>query len=351
VSSATAMILYGSGIDVAMSVLVMGALFGYLGVYAYRAAVSGRFVGVERQIPPMEQLSRRTPMQRTVQFLLAPSHDVTLMAAGEEAGEVWLRQNFYFVTERRWVFFGVIEVIGGTITNMLEGIPLTTRNQGFCIARPACMLAISVILLLFLLLKKPNAVRLQQWCSLVVMGGLVLASGLVTVHAVAPSEKVGQAAGYIGVGAVGVSMLLGLVDIATLALIHIPSLSRLFAFSPRGPDATIKRSAKEGCDDGAGMLRVPMLPMTTATVVPKPPPVQALSTTTPQGTTPINTPREPPTPPNTTPNSQAHDEESVSNSSDDLFVQRIIANVDELDRREKRDREKDQQGYENESLS
>eukprot|EP00658_Telonema_sp_P-2_P005954 TRINITY_DN12248_c0_g2_i10.p1 TRINITY_DN12248_c0_g2~~TRINITY_DN12248_c0_g2_i10.p1 ORF type:complete len:526 (+),score=97.04 TRINITY_DN12248_c0_g2_i10:111-1688(+) len=157
-------------------------------------------------------------------------------------GERWLRHNYYFVSEKRWATFGAIEVVGGTIANILEGIPLTTTSVWMCIARPACILAIMLVTFALLLWKVPMAVRVQQWCAVVVIGGMLLASIIVTWNSVAPSEDLELAAGYVASFVMGASMILSFVEIVVMVMTHVPSVRALLSLPMHTLDSVIKHS-------------------------------------------------------------------------------------------------------------
>jgi hypothetical protein len=291
-SSATSMLLYSgdssSGADVVLALMVLVPLNGYMGLYLYRTLVSSRYVSVE----PADAVNRYahdttddgprrskqgSPVGRTVRYAMEPTHDLVLIDATTEDGEegtkqhdacvAWLRRNYYFVVDRRWSPYGAIEVIGGTLTNMLEGIPLTTTSRALCIARPVCVMLISAVLLVLLVWKIPNAVRLQHWCSLFVLGGMVVTSALASANAVSPSETVELAAGYISLVVIGFSMVLGIIDMIVLTMAYIPTLRSLLSFRVGGLQTTITYSAKvHAVQQTAAALQVPML------VIPPPPP-------------------------------------------------------------------------------
>eukprot|EP00658_Telonema_sp_P-2_P052792 TRINITY_DN41075_c0_g1_i1.p1 TRINITY_DN41075_c0_g1~~TRINITY_DN41075_c0_g1_i1.p1 ORF type:complete len:111 (-),score=18.62 TRINITY_DN41075_c0_g1_i1:124-456(-) len=73
------------------------------------------------------------------------------LSSSSAASDVYNRQALY----------GALELVGGTLTNILEGIPITTSDRTVCIARPACIMVISSTLFALLLWKSPNSVRLQ----------------------------------------------------------------------------------------------------------------------------------------------------------------------------------------------
>ena len=157
-------------------------------------------------------------------------------------GERWLRHNYYFVAEKRWATFGAIEVIGGTLANILEGIPLTTTSVWMCIARPACILAIMLGTFILLIWKVPMAVRIQQWCAVVVIGGMLVASVIVTWNSITPSEDLELVAGYVGSFVMGATMILSIVEIVVMILTYIPSIRSLLSLPIHTLDSVIKHS-------------------------------------------------------------------------------------------------------------
>jgi hypothetical protein len=290
VSSATSMLLYSggnSGADAVLALLVLVPLSGYMGVYLHRTLVCSRYVSVEptdvdnkggADAPDTTDDGRKrgSAIGRIVQYAMEPTHDLVLKDTTTENEEedtkqhgacvAWLRRNYYFVADRRWSPYGAAEVIGGTLINMLEGIPLTTVSRALCIARPVCVMLITAVLLVLLVWKIPNAVRLQHWCSLFVLGGMVVTSGLASANAVSPSEGLEVAAGYISSVVIGFSMVLGIVDVIVLTMTYIPALRSLLSFRVGGLQSTITHSAKVHDVQYAAALQVPML------VIPPPPP-------------------------------------------------------------------------------
>eukprot|EP00164_Ancoracysta_twista_P012838 GFYU01020273.1.p1 GENE.GFYU01020273.1~~GFYU01020273.1.p1 ORF type:complete len:233 (-),score=20.93 GFYU01020273.1:596-1270(-) len=93
-----------------------------------------------------------------------------------------------------------------------------------------------------LLWKVPMAVRVQQWCAVVVIGGMLLASIIVTWNSVAPSEDLELAAGYVGSFVMGASMILSFVEIVVMVMTHVPSVRALLSLPMHTLDSVIKHS-------------------------------------------------------------------------------------------------------------
>jgi hypothetical protein len=297
VSSVTSMLLFSGGssdgADLVLALVVLVPLSGYMGLYLYQTLVCRRYVSVEpadvdktcgEDVP---NTTDDVPQRHTIgsavghiaRYAMEPTHDLVLNDTTTENSEedtkqhgtcvAWLRRNYYFVADRRWSPYGAIEVIGGTLTNILEGIPLATNSRALCIARPVCVMLITTVLLMLLVWKIPNAVRLQHWCSLFVLGGMVVTSGLASANAASPSEGVELAAGCISLIVISLSMLLGVMDLIVLTMTYIPRLRCLLSFRVGGLQSTIAHSAEshDFQHAAAAALQVPML------VIPPPRPV------------------------------------------------------------------------------
>ena len=156
--------------------------------------------------------------QSILQYMLDPTHEVEAM------DERWLRRNYYFVDGRSWPQFG-IEVALGTLSNVLEGIPLTSSVVGLCSARPACMLAMCLVLLGLLLWRVPNAVRLSQVIGVAVTALTCLCSAAVLANVVSPSDGAEGAVTYIGLAVSVVNGVLGMVEVVGALLPLVPSLT------------------------------------------------------------------------------------------------------------------------------
>jgi hypothetical protein len=252
VSSATALLFYkySVGVDIAIALGALVPLFVYVGVYVYQTVLSSRYMVMTAVLTNEESaLINGGRCSRFIRYICQPTHDLVILEIQDSEGnhdgnklvrrEGWLRRNYYFVAERRWPLFGSVEVLCGTITNMLEGIPLTTTSRLLCIARPACVLLMSIVLLAMLVLMVPNSVPLQQWCSLLIMGGMVVTSAIATANAVSPSGNLELTTGYAGAVTVGASMVLGILEIMILCVAWLPPLRNLLSLRPRGLQSTI----------------------------------------------------------------------------------------------------------------
>ena len=326
VASAISMLFYKYSMagDIALSLATLFPLFGYMGVYVYQTAVSSRYVTIEeileeegstskednnsddgnsdggstdsvRTSGHLQQPRRRPLISRALHYLLEPTHDVVFLERHPHGNEYddddneaqsrhrkqqqeqqprsasrWLRHNFYFVAERRWAVYGAVEVVGGTMMNILEGIPLTTTSRTLCVARPACVMVIAIVLLILLIWKVPNAVRLQQWCSIFVMSGMVLTSALATANATSPSQAIELATGYIGAVVMGAAAILGIIEVVVLLLAYLPAIRDVLSLRSRSLQSVLVRSMsrneekKRDDDDNNGhhghhQLQVPML--------------------------------------------------------------------------------------------
>ena len=139
VSSATTLVLYegSEASDMMLGLAVLFLLVGYMVLQAVRVLGGGYRI---------EKVS--ATRQSVLQYALDPTHEVDCQ------DERWVRRNFYFVEGRSWPLFSVVEVACGTLSNMLEGIPLTVSAGGLCIARPACILVMSLVLLVLLVWRR-----------------------------------------------------------------------------------------------------------------------------------------------------------------------------------------------------
>jgi hypothetical protein len=145
-------------------------------------------------------ISRRGLWRRVMVYALEPTHVPCVkghgvadqgIAADADLGaeERWLRRNYYFIADRRWAAYGAIEVAVGSIVDVIDGIPLTTRNPAACIGRPAAMVVLLTGLLVALVWKKPYSVRLQLWTAFVVVALLLAASITVTANVMAVNSE------------------------------------------------------------------------------------------------------------------------------------------------------------------
>lgn len=260
VSSSVTLVLYdlSEGGDVALGVTMLCLPVGYMVLHAVRV-LRGKY-----RIEEVEGTH-----QSFIQYMLDPSHEV----GGDD--EQWIRRNFYFVDGRSWPLFGVVEVAAGMVSNILEGVPLTSSAVNICAARPACMLAMSLALLGLLVWRVPNVVRLSQWGAVIVTALLCVCSAAVLVNVVSPSDGAEEAATNIALSVSMLNCFLGLAEVVGMLLAVIPCTVASLSLRSRTLEALVLRGAEE--DDNA----VPMLCL-PATVQPQSPHLQQEVPHTPQ---------------------------------------------------------------------
>ena len=244
---ATSMLLYdgSSGGDRAFAVCVMVPLWGYLCLFAYRATL-----GVRVEFEKVEDVERCTMprWKRALHYLMEPTYELAIpqepcevfpavadadgcghvpsRRCEDGGGEAWLRRNYFFVADRSWPAFGGAEAIVGSLVDMLEGIPLTSRSTLVCVARPAAMCGLLVFLMVLLVWRWPNAVRFQQWSALTVTGLLIVGNTLVVANAVSASPILEEAAGQVVFVVSTTIAILSLVDLLAIVGALVPSLRR-----------------------------------------------------------------------------------------------------------------------------
>ena len=290
--SGTSVLLYGdsSTEDYVLAVAVMVPLWAYLLLFAYRSTVGLR-VGLER-IPVDAAATRRlSGLQRVARFMMEPTYgpvvpsvrarnfaaDVDGMDDGAggvhvvgaqedpEAPEPWLRRNYFFVADRRWAGYGGVEAIVGSLVDMLEGIPLTTRSVTVCVARPAAMCTLLLGMMVLLVVKRPNAVRFQQFSALAVTGLLLVANVLVIVNAAIVAPDLEAAAGQL-IGTVSlVIVVLSMLDLLATVASMVPALRRSLGISGTSLSASLGRlrsaiDRKKKSDEEAHAAQ-PLLPL------------------------------------------------------------------------------------------
>ena len=260
VSSAATLIVYdpGNGGDVVLGLTVLCPFLGFVVLQALRV-VNGNY-RIERVKHAEEG------KQTIVQYLLDPTHEIG------SANEQWVRRNFYFVDGRSWPLFGVVEVTIGLVSNILEGIPVTSSLTGLCAARPACILGMSLVLIAILLYRVPNAVRLSQASAVVTTALMCTCSAVVLANVVSPSEMTESGATYLGLVVSVVNGALGLLEVVGLLLTVVPQLGSPFDLKSRTLEAAISRVTISGSE--VAMLQLPTI-VTTA-----PPSQPVVSSTT-----------------------------------------------------------------------
>ena len=287
--SGTTILFYSdsSALDYLLAIVVMVPLWGYLLLFAYRCTYGMR---VElAPIPPPSpspatddtdntatergEVSSvgKSGLQRLARFMMEPTYGPVVPSvrarifnadvlnnnnndddAGDgvrvveeredpEAPEPWLRRNYFFVADRRWAGYGGVEAIVGSLVDMLEGIPITTRSVPACIARPAAMCLLLVIMMLLLVFKWPNSVRFQQYSALSVTALLLVANILVVINAAIVAPDLEAVAGQL-IGVVSlIIVILSMLDLlATLASI-IPAIRRSMGITGTSLTASIGR--------------------------------------------------------------------------------------------------------------
>ena len=171
----------------------------------------------------------------------------------------------------------------------------------------------------------------------------MLASALATGNEVSPSEKVELAAAYIGVVVLGVSMVLGVVDMVVLCCTYIPPIRKLLSLQHRDLQYAIDQSKRNEIEDpadgggGAVMLQVPMINPAAAPIQQQQQPMQHPA---PQHTTPN------PNPPlrehdniQQQPQQQEQEEELQPRQAseiddEDAAIKQIITNLEAYERKE-----------------
>ena len=216
----------------------------------------------ETPVAATEVTSRPNPssLKRALAYLIEPTSEIVVAgsvvdedgaresnetAAPQQVNERWLSRNYYFIADKRWPLFGPLEVaVGSVVINILDGIPLTTANHGLCVARPAVSLAVVLTLLVVLLVKRPNAVRLAQGSAIGITVCLTATCALILANAVAPSERIELVASYMGSVLGIISTLLGVFEMISLLLTYVPSLRTFLSLRVRGLQASLLASAE-----------------------------------------------------------------------------------------------------------
>ena len=244
--------------DYVLAFAVLVPLGAYLGLYAFRSSIGMQVIIEELPGDSEERMKMGGKAGLLLRYFLEPTHCPVAIGTRKEAmqndddddkrdlydddrqglldtkaSERWLRGNFYFVVEKRWAFYGAAEAIIGPIVGLIEGIPLTSSNTAACIARPAAMCVLLAVLLFLLVWKHPFAVRLQQWTSLIVTSGLLVASTLVVTNAAAPSETLQEGAARTISAVSVIIMFFGLLDVVAVIMTLIPSISLKLGLKPR----------------------------------------------------------------------------------------------------------------------
>ena len=200
---------------------------------------------------PIKMTVRQTRLGRfraAVRYMLEPTHGPVLPSNAiydEEQEEVWLQQHYFFVAERRWIAYGAAEAIVGSLVDVIEGVPLTSRSLTACAGKPAAMGALLLVLVVLLLWKRPMAVRVQQWGALSTNLLLLLGSALITANVFAASERVEDAASYVIMMSSLLIAAFSLMDLLCWLMMMFPSFGRwvgLHRFSSLGSALTFMRT-------------------------------------------------------------------------------------------------------------
>ena len=204
VSPAATALLYGGSepMDYAIATATVLPLVIYIALFSYQCTFGLQVVivagGHETHDPPGEEEEEEENMPNTLQsivgFLFQPTHHVVALNA--KSGR-WLQGNFYFVAEKAWAPYGAIEAICGLLIGMLEGVPLTTSSQTSCTGRLAGMGVLLCAMVVALVVKRPFAVRFQQWSSVAVSGTMLIANIVMIVNSLSPEETLENTAAYL----------------------------------------------------------------------------------------------------------------------------------------------------------
>ena len=160
-----------------------------------------------------------------------------------------------------------------------------------------------------------------------------MTSALATASAASPSESIELAAGYTGVIVVGVSMVMGVIDLVVLVMSSIPALRNTLGFRSRGLQSAINRSKSH--QRAVPLLNVaPPIAAAPIQLPPNPPPPVRpnIPTTnnTPQRTK--NKPHRPQRLPDPPPAPAPPPAEELS-AAEIQMLKEIIESVDEYDRK------------------
>ena len=280
--SAVGLILYrptdGSGVvrgaaqtatDVVLAVVVLCSSWAVFVYYAYSSTIGcvvvpipakedEREAGEEREEEMLrvgsdadsdEEVHAKhlhTPLPiRLLRYAMEPTHEPVLPAGTHpdrlEAGELWLRRHFFFVAERRWIAYGAAEAIVGSLVDVVEGVPLTSRSLAACAGRPALMAALLLVLVVLLVWKWPMAVRMQQWGALCINGLLLLTAVLITANVFAVSIALEEAASYLLMCSSLLITLFSLMDVVCWLLMMVPSLRMFLGLRPTSLGTALTR--------------------------------------------------------------------------------------------------------------
>lgn len=262
-SSATSLLLSGehSAGDVVMALMLLIPMFAFSGVYAYQV-FRGPYTFVSVAHDRDVHHAHESLPKRLVKYLLNPTHEVTLVTTTkthkvEDDGGLWMRRYFYFVDERRWAPFGPIEVAVGTLSNILEGIPMSDANKPFCVARPLCVLILLLGLMALLLWRPPNAVPLAQFTAIAMTGTMIVSCLVVVTNVIWSTDEIELTAVFVGGFASAATGVLGLVDVVGLLLSSLsPHMRGVLGLRSRSFAAAVLRKPQSGDDLDASLVAI-----------------------------------------------------------------------------------------------
>ena len=159
--------------------------------------------------------------------------------------EVWLQRHYFFVAERRWIAYGAAEAILGSLVDIVEGIPVTSRSLVACAFPPATMAVMLIVLFTLLLWKWPFAVRIQQWGSIAVVGLLGLAATLVTVNIFVASVELEEVCGYLLLISSILITIFSVLDIIAWLLMLFPFLREKLGLRPVSLSTALARLRRD----------------------------------------------------------------------------------------------------------
>ena len=231
-SSATTLLIapdHDAG-DVVLGAVFLMSLGIYTALYIWRTIQHPQYCS-SINTPTSHATKAKSAIQRALRYLLRPTHDSANLIKADPVDIQWLSANYYFVEDRRVPLFGGVEALVGLITNVIEGIPLISTNTTVCVVRPAIILVLLGGLVVFAILRVPNAVRLQQGGTVGITGALCLVAGLVIANVIAPSDGVELAAGYVAACIALVVMVVGAVELLCSLVRLYPPLREYFSFT------------------------------------------------------------------------------------------------------------------------
>eukprot|EP00658_Telonema_sp_P-2_P050407 TRINITY_DN38448_c0_g1_i1.p1 TRINITY_DN38448_c0_g1~~TRINITY_DN38448_c0_g1_i1.p1 ORF type:complete len:149 (-),score=13.66 TRINITY_DN38448_c0_g1_i1:25-471(-) len=99
---------------------------------------------------------------------------------------------------------------------------------------------------------------------------MVLTSALATANAASPSVEVELVAGYMGGVVVGISMVLGVIDMGVLLMTYMPLVRNSLSLRPRDMQSAINRAVEYDSDSNDNdALNIPLLEVVAPTPTPR----------------------------------------------------------------------------------